>query len=104
MTTHNSSFSQACDVINKRWNAWIIDFLMQGEKRFSEIAAEIPGISSRMLAQRLKELEDAQIVVRTVYPEIPVRIIYTLSERGYDLRGLLDAHRAWAERWYGHKS
>jgi len=73
--------------------------LLDGHKKFSEIEKFIPGLSSRMLAERLKELEKLDIIQKTVYPETPVRIEYQLSQKGIDLSNTFDAIGAWAEKW-----
>lgn len=92
--------NQAFDILGKRWNGLIIHVLMDGEKRFSDIAELVPQISSRMLAQRLKELEQNNVIERTVYPETPVRILYSLTDCGRDLSKTLNSIEAWAERWF----
>ena len=98
--TSDSYLNQAFEILGKRWNGLIISVLMSGEKRFSDIADLIPQISSRMLAQRLKELEQHGVIERTVYPETPVRILYSLTECGQDLAPALEEIEHWAERWF----
>lgn len=92
--------NQAFEILGKRWNGLIIHVLLSGEKRFSDIADLVPQISSRMLAQRLKELEQYNVIERTVYPETPVRILYSLTDCGRDLTKTLESIRDWAERWF----
>jgi DNA-binding HxlR family transcriptional regulator len=67
--------------------------------RFGDIVAAVPGISDRMLSERLKELESEGLVTRAVYAEHPVRIEYRLTEKGQDLGAVMDAIAAWAHRW-----
>lgn len=67
----------AFSLLGKRWNGLIIHVLMDGPKRFKEITETIPMISQKMLAERLKELEQNEIVERQVLPETPVKVIYT---------------------------
>lgn len=98
--TADAYLTQAFDILGKRWNGLIIHVLMDGEKRFSDIADLIPQISSRMLAQRLKELEQYNVIERTVYPETPVRILYSLTECGRDLSSSLASISDWAKRWF----
>lgn len=92
-------FEAAFNLLGKRWNGLIIRTLLGGPMRFSEIAAFIPNVSDRMLAERFKELEDAQIIVRKVYPETPVRIEYELTEKGRALKDVMQAVQAWADTW-----
>ncbi len=92
-------FEDAFGLLGKRWTGLIIRTLLNGQNRFSEITAAIPNLSARMLAERFKELENQGIVVRTVYPETPVRIEYELTEKGKDLGKVMDAVQLWAEKW-----
>jgi len=89
----------AFELLGKRWTGLIIHVLMDGPKRFKEISDMIPGMSDRMLAERFKELEAAGIVVRDVYPETPVRIEYSLTEKGKALAPVMEEVRNWAEEW-----
>ena len=86
-------------VICKRWTALIIRDLMTGTKRFHQLEKSLPGISPKMLSQRLHELEERGLVTREVYPEVPVRVEYSLTEKGMDIRGIIDAMAAWGEKW-----
>ena len=92
-------FEAAFEVLGKRWTGLIIRALMGGAKRFSEIADLIPNLSDRMLSERFRELEHAGIVRRTVYPEVPIRIEYTLSEKGRALEPIMDEVQRWADAW-----
>lgn len=92
-------FQQAADLIAKRWTPQILQSLLAGTERFGQLKTAIPQISDALLSDRLKELEAAGIVTRTVTPTTPVRIDYGLSERGRDLSGVMDELGAWAERW-----
>lgn len=92
-------YHHAVELIGRRWNGAIVRILLDGPARFAEIAAGIPDISDRMLAERLKELEAEQVVVRRVIPETPVRVEYSLSERGQALEPAIRALSEWAEEW-----
>lgn len=92
-------FQRAAELLGKRWNPQIVRVLLAGTVRFTDIRGAIPAISDHLLSERLKELETAGIVDRSVTPSTPVRIEYTLSERGRDLAGVIDELAAWAERW-----
>lgn len=92
-------FEDAFVLLGKRWTGLIIRTLLNGEKRFSNIESAIPNISSRMLAERFKELEKDKIVKRTVYPETPVRIEYELTKKGKELSKAMDEIQRWAEKW-----
>ena len=92
-------FHAAAELIGRRWTAAIVRVLLAGHTRFSDIQALVPGLSDRLLSQRLRELEDVGIVDRRVIPDHPVRIEYHLTERGHDLRAVIDAVSDWAHRW-----
>ena len=93
-------FEASFELLGKRWTGLIIRGLLSGPKRFKEISELIPNMSDRMLAERFKELESAGILVRHVYPEIPVRIEYALTEKGEDLQRVMDEIQRWANRWF----
>ena len=92
-------YHQAAELIGRRWTGAVVRAMADGAVRFGDIAAAVPGISERMLSERLKELEAEGLVTRTVYPEHPVRIEYLLTEKGADLGAVMDAIAAWAHRW-----
>lgn len=92
-------FENAFELLGKRWTGLIIRTLLSGQKRFTDIAEAIPNMSARMLTERFKELEKAGIVIRKVYPEVPVRIEYELTEKGAELQSVMDEIQKWAEKW-----
>jgi|SRR4051812_14689647 DNA-binding HxlR family transcriptional regulator len=94
-------FEAAFELIGKRWTGLIIRVLLSGKKRFKEIKDIIPEMSDRMLAERLKELEAAGILSRHVYPEMPVRIEYELTDKGRALEPVVYEMQKWAETWMG---
>jgi DNA-binding HxlR family transcriptional regulator len=75
----------AVELIGRRWTGAILRALLAGQTRFSEITAVVPGLSDRLLSERLKELESEGIVTRLVIPETPVRVEYHLTAKGRDL-------------------
>ncbi len=92
-------FHSAVELIGRRWTGAIIRALFSGRRRFSEIAGQIPGISDRLLAERLRELEEAGILRRKVDGGPPVRVDYLLTESGRELDSTMRALAGWAERW-----
>lgn len=84
------------DRIGDRWTVLIIGTLGDGDARFSELRRRIDGISQKMLTQTLRGLERDGLVSRTVYPEVPVRVVYALTKSGRTLLEPLGALRAWA--------
>lgn len=97
-------FHRAVELIGRRWTGAIIRILLPGPRRFNELLAAIPGISDRLLTERLRELEGAEIIRREVQASAPVRVVYELTCRGRELREPLDALGRWAERWIGPDS
>lgn len=92
-------FEAAFELLGKKWTGLILRTLLGGVSRFSEIEENIPGISARMLTERLKDLEVKGLIERQVYADTPVRIEYTVTEKGRDLEPALDAIQTWASKW-----
>jgi DNA-binding HxlR family transcriptional regulator len=99
LTSFCPRFHQSVELIGRRWTGAILRAMMSGVTRFSDLCAAIPGLSDRMLSERLKELEAQGIVTRRVIPETPVRIEYALTEKGRDLEQVVRALVGWTERW-----
>lgn len=92
-------YHRAIEIIGRRWSGAIIRALLSGDRRFCQIRATIPGLSDRLLSERLKELELEGIVERNVQPDTPVRIEYRLTGMGEALANVVQAVSAWAEEW-----
>jgi DNA-binding HxlR family transcriptional regulator len=92
------------DRIGDRWTVLIVVALWDGSVRFSELRRRIEGVSQKMLTQTLRALERDGLVERTVYPEVPVRVEYTLTEAGRTLREPLRALQDWAVEHLGDVS
>lgn len=73
--------------------------MLAGAMRFGEIESHVPGLSNRMLSERLKDLEDEEIIERVVIPARPVRVEYRLTEKGRALAPVVEALSAWADDW-----
>ncbi|HEY6551594.1 MAG TPA: helix-turn-helix domain-containing protein [Solirubrobacterales bacterium] len=93
-------FHAAIELIGKRWTGAIISALTEGPLRFGELARAVPGLSDRLLSQRLRELEDEGLVERDVEAGTPVRVTYSLSEKGAELRPAISELKQWAKRWH----
>ncbi len=92
-------FHQAVELIGRRWSGAIIRALLVGRTRFCEVTVAIPGLSDRLLSERLKELEAEDIVSRTVIPDTPVKIEYHLTAKGAALGEVFAAISAWADQY-----
>ncbi|MFK3961448.1 winged helix-turn-helix transcriptional regulator [Guptibacillus hwajinpoensis] len=91
-------FEKAMSLLSQRWAGLIIHQLLEGPQRFCTIETSI-SISGRVLSERLKDLEQQGIIIRNVYPETPVRIEYSLSDKGHALAPVLHEIENWAENW-----
>ena len=87
------------DLLGKRWSALIVQDLIGGPRRFREILGDLGRINDKVLSQRLKELEGRGIVKRRLFPEVPVRVEYTLTEKGRGLAGVINAMEQWDAAW-----
>lgn len=90
--------SKAMDLIGKRWVGLILYELLDGPQRFNQIQTDLP-ISGRLLSERLKELEKEELVERHVYTEIPVRVEYSLTAKGLDMKNTIDEIEKWSKKW-----
>jgi DNA-binding HxlR family transcriptional regulator len=91
-------FHAAIELIGKRWTGAIVFALTEGPLRFGELAKAVPGLSDRLLSRRLRELEREGLVERKVEAGSPVRVTYSLTEAGVELRPALVQLKIWANR------
>ncbi|WP_338887966.1 helix-turn-helix domain-containing protein [Rhodococcus sovatensis] len=91
--------SHILEIVGKRWSPSILIAMARGAQRFTDIAAAIPGLSARMLTVRLKELETAGLVERTVIPTTPVTVRYRLTPQGIDLITAVQPIAGYVQRW-----
>ncbi len=92
-------FEKTFSILGKKWTGLIIEVLMDGDKRFKELAVQIPNVSDRVLVERLKELEDEKIVVRTENPAAAIKVMYGLSEKGKALNNVMQEIQTWSDAW-----
>ena len=86
-------------LISDKWKVLIIRDLMPGTKRFGELKKSIGGVSQKVLTSQLRQMEDCGLLTRTVYPEVPPRVEYALTELGRSLKPVLDAMQDWGEAY-----
>jgi DNA-binding HxlR family transcriptional regulator len=82
-------------VIGGRWKVLILYHLFRGVMRFSELLRALPGVTQKMLTQQLREMERDGIVHRTVYPQVPPKVEYSLTPRGQTLKPVVSAMCRW---------
>lgn len=82
-------------LISDRWKVLIIRDLLTGTKRFGELKKSVGNVTQKVLTAALRDMEEAGLVHREVYPEVPPRVEYSLTEMGYSLKPVLDAMVDW---------
>ena len=92
-------YHHAVELIGRRWSGAIISVLLQGPRCFSELMAAVPGLSDRLLTERLRELESEGLLHREVRPGPPVRVSYELTPAGQGLKPVIEGLGKWAQRW-----
>ena len=86
-------------LISDKWKVLIIRDLLPGTKRFGELKKSIGSVSQKVLTSQLRQMEENGLLVRTVFPEVPPRVEYTLTELGQSLKPVLDAMWNWGEEY-----
>lgn len=86
-------------LISDKWKVLVLRDLMPGTKRFGELKKSVGNVSQKVLTAQLRQMEDSGLLIRTVYPEVPPRVEYTLTEVGYSLKPILDAMWNWGEEY-----
>ncbi|MDQ8735314.1 helix-turn-helix domain-containing protein [Paenibacillus sp. LHD-38] len=94
---YNVPVEATLEVIGGKWKCIILCHLTHGKKRTSELKRLLPEITQKMLTQQLRELEDADIIERIVYNQVPPKVEYQLTEYGQSLKSILDSLSAWGE-------
>lgn len=82
-------------LISDRWKVLIIRDLLEGTKRFGELKKSVGAISQKVLTSNLRSMEESGLLTREVFPEVPPRVEYTLTETGYSLKPILDSMVEW---------
>ena len=90
-------------LISDKWKVLILRDLLPGTKRFGELKKSVGNVSQKVLTAQLRQIEDSGLLTRTVYPEVPPRVEYTLTELGYSLKPILDAMWNWGEEYQAKK-
>ena len=82
-------------LIGDKWKVLIIRDLLTGTKRFNELMRSVSGITQKVLTSHLRAMEQAGLVTRKIYPQVPPKVEYTLTETGYSLKPIPDSMAAW---------
>ena len=86
-------------LISDKWKVLIIRDLLPGTKRFGELKKSTGSVSQKVLTSQLRQMEESGLLIRTVFPEVPPRVEYTLTELGQSLKPVLDAMWSWGEEY-----
>lgn len=91
-------------LIRDRWKVLIIRDLLEGTKRFGELKRSVGSVSQKVLTASLRSMEEDGLVQRKIYPEVPPRVEYSLTETGYSLKPILDAMGEWGTKYAAKQS
>ena len=95
----NLSVATTVSLIGSKWKLLIIRNLLQRPWRFNELKKNLEGISQKVLTDSLRSMENDGLIIRTVYPEVPPRVEYSLSELGLTLKPILDSMVEWGNAY-----
>ncbi len=93
-------FELGLSMLSRKWNALVLYHLSSGTKRYSELKRLIHGITQKMLTQTLRELENFELIHREVYPVVPPKVEYSLTENGEEILPILEKIHAFGEAMY----
>ncbi len=91
--------ARTAEIIGNKWTPLIVRDLARGERRFSELERSLVGISPKTLSERLKRLEEAGVVTRACYAEVPPRVEYALTPKGFALLPVIESMRDFGSAW-----
>ena len=86
-------------LLSDKWKVLILRDLIDGTKRFGELKKSIGSVSQKVLTANLRSMEEDGLVSRKVFPEVPPRVEYTLTETGYSLKPVLNSMQVWGEKY-----
>ncbi len=95
----NCPVEKTIRIIGNKWTILILKELFETRMRFNALQRKIKGISTKMLSQQLKKLERDGLINRTVFPEVPPRVEYSLTEKGRSLEELMLVMKKWGEKY-----
>jgi len=93
--------ARTAEIIGNKWTPLIVRDLARGQRRFSELERSLSGISPKTLSERLKRLEEAGVIDRACFAEVPPRVEYSLTPKGFALLPVIESMRAFGARWLG---
>jgi DNA-binding HxlR family transcriptional regulator len=96
---HGCPVEATLDLIDGKWKGVILYHLQDGTIRFNELRRRLNHITQRMLTRQLRELEESGLILRTVYPQVPPKVEYALSDDGRSLAPVIAALHGWGSDW-----
>lgn len=96
---YEECLSSCLQVLGNKWTALILNELLPGPKRFTQLERAIEGISPRTLSQRLDDLEDYRIITKQSFAEVPPKIEYSLTPKGHDFLPILEQMATWGTKY-----
>lgn len=101
--TYHCAVSITNDIFNDKWKFSIIWHLLDGEKRYKELQEEVCQITKKTLTSKLKELEEKGLIKREAFAEVPLRVVYSLTPIGMELKAILQEMELWAIKYTKEK-
>lgn len=98
-SSHDSGLHRLTEILRCKWTIAIIDGIARGVNRPGRLERELPGLTTKVLNERIKKLERFGVLVKRSYPEIPPRVEYEFTDRGRRLLGLMKAITEFAKEW-----
>ena len=98
--SYNCSFELVLDMFSRKWNSLVLYHLSDGTKRYSQLSRLIPGVTQKMLTQTLRDLEKFQLIHREVYPVVPPKVEYSLTDHGKEIIPILKMIHEFGEVMY----
>jgi DNA-binding HxlR family transcriptional regulator len=99
MSDKTCRIDQTLKFLGNKWTFLILYNLMDEKKRFKELQYLLNGISPKTLTERLRALEEKEIVIRTIFPVIPPKVEYSITDKGKELKGVFDALNTWGKKY-----
>ncbi len=98
-TYTNCPVEYTASIISNKWKIIILRDLLTGTKRYNELSRSVVGISAKVLTESLRDLEKDGIVARKVYPVVPPKVEYSLTEKGKELKDVLESMKVFGEKY-----
>jgi DNA-binding HxlR family transcriptional regulator len=96
---YTCSMEAALSIISGKWKLTILNRLLPGPQRYSDIKRDIPGITEKMLTQQLREMEEDGIIKRKIYPVVPPKVEYSFTDLGQELTGIFKSLSVWGKNF-----